>query len=90
MEQESIYAGGFNLAVSPTDVRVELLSVSPVFMDGQISDTEIKTAGKFAMSLPLAKQFCRQLSEMLDRFEKSHGTILDLDDFSADGMESRD
>ena len=76
----SAYAEGFGLAVSATDAKILFMSIQPKVVDGVVSGQAVSENCRVTLSIPLAKQLCKQLSNAIEQYEKSYGKVIDLEE----------
>ena len=74
------YADAFGILGSLTDIKIDFASTQPqISEDGKIvGDTQI-FEHRIILSLPLAKDLAKKLAGAVADYEKSFGSVLDLD-----------
>lgn len=73
---QSVYAGGFALAVGLYDLKIDFKTVEPVMdANGAMSSVEEENVPRITLSMPLAKEFYAQLQEAIESYEKTFGII---------------
>ena len=74
------YAGAFNVFVSAHDARVRFIDVTPqMSSDGKIIEDRTDVCD-VCMSLPLAKQLAKRLTEAIMHYESAVSPVVDLDE----------
>ncbi len=75
-----IYADAFNIIAGPSDIKLNIVSVDiEVDEEKKTISEKREVSQRVTFSLPVAKDLAKKLSEAVADYEKTFGTIVDLD-----------